>query len=213
MLEDTGERIIPELMKPSNGMLLEHLARYYFSFPYCQGDVLDIACGSGYGAFMIAKSCKKRVSRVMAVDRDQKTLDYAMKTYHHPLITYQQADALKPQLASQLGRFDAILSFETIEHLDDEQLFIHSLYSMLKPGGKLIISTPFGQGRGKPTREPFHVHQLTRKEFVALFRDFDQVEMYYQLGVAIEKGNDMELPRDGVHYPIGIAVCEKKTML
>jgi hypothetical protein len=37
MLKYTGERVIPELMKPTNGMLLEHVARYYFSTPYVHG--------------------------------------------------------------------------------------------------------------------------------------------------------------------------------
>jgi hypothetical protein len=42
MLQFTGERVIPELMKPTNALLLEHTARYYFSTPYVKGRVLDI---------------------------------------------------------------------------------------------------------------------------------------------------------------------------
>lgn len=203
MLEFTGERVIPQLMKPMNGLLLEHLARYYFSTPYVKGRVLDIACGSGYGCHMIAKTCKKEVSEIIGVDIDPNTIRYANKTYHHPLVTYRIEDALDVSLPVKLGRFDTILSFETLEHVPDDIAFIHNLYHLLKPGGTLVLSTPFGQGRGKPCGSPFHVHQLTKQEFRDLFRSFKDVEIFYQRGVTIEP------PRPNVKYPLGVAVCRK----
>lgn len=203
MLQDTGERIIPDRMKPTNGMLLEHIARYYFAAPYVKGRVLDISCGVGYGTQMIAKMCKKDMETAVGVDIDGNALDYARGRYHHPLIEWVQADALDPELPKRLGTFDTILSFETIEHLADDHLFITHLQSMLKPDGLLILSTPFGQGRGKPTNEPFHVHQLTPVEFKALFESFSSVEIYNQRGVTFEP------PRNGVHYAFGVAVAKK----
>ncbi|WP_240511982.1 class I SAM-dependent methyltransferase [Paludifilum halophilum] len=203
MLQLTGERVIPELMKPTNGMLLEHIARYYFSFPYVKGRVLDIACGSGYGTHMVAKACKKEVKGVIGVDLDPQTVEYARKTYYHPLTEYRVVDALDPELPQKLGCFDTILSFETIEHLQDDRLFMRHLHEMLAPGGTLVLSTPFGRGRGKPCKCPFHVHQLTPEEFAALFGGFRETEIYYQRGVTIEP------PREGLKYPLGVAVCQK----
>jgi 2-polyprenyl-3-methyl-5-hydroxy-6-metoxy-1,4-benzoquinol methylase len=203
MLELTGERVIPDLMKPTNGMLLEHIARYYFSTPYVKGRVLDIACGSGYGTHMIAKTCKKDIDEVIGVDVDETTVEYARHTYYHPLSTFRVEDALDPKLPEKLGQFDTILSFETIEHITDDQAFIKNLYDMLRPGGTLVLSTPFGQGRGKPCGSPFHVHQLTKEEFIQLFEAFDEVEIFYQRGVTIEP------PRENVTYPIGVAVSRK----
>ncbi|UFJ39472.1 class I SAM-dependent methyltransferase [Brevibacillus humidisoli] len=203
MLKLTGERVIPELMKPTNGLLLEHLARYYFATPYVEGRVLDLACGVGYGTHMMAKTCKKEAAEIVGVDVDPETIQYANKTYNHPLITYQTADALDPELPQKLGLFDTIVSFETIEHLDDDQRFMASLYEMLRPGGTLVLSSPFGQGRGKPCSEPFHVHQFTEAEFAELFHAFQEVELYYQRGVTIEP------PRRDVKYYLGVAVCKK----
>ncbi|MFB9757509.1 class I SAM-dependent methyltransferase [Ectobacillus funiculus] len=202
-LEWTGERIIPKLMKPMNGMLLEHIARYYFAIPYIKGRVLDIACGTGYGCHMVAKDRKREVHEIIGVDVDQETILYANREYNHQKVTYIQGDALDPELPEKLGLFDTILSFETIEHVQDDQLFMNNLYRMLKPGGRLILSSPFGRGRGMPTSEPFHVHQLTPKEFEELFTRFSSMEMYYQRGVTFEK------PRDDVRYFIGVAVCTK----
>ncbi len=202
-LEWTGERIIPKLMKPMNGMLLEHIARYYFAIPYIKGRVLDIACGTGYGCHMVAKDRKREVHEIVGVDVDQETILYANREYNHQKVTYIQGDALDPELPEKLGLFDTILSFETIEHVQNDQLFMDNLYRMLKPGGMLILSSPFGRGRGMPTSEPFHVHQLTPKEFEELFTHFSSMEMYYQRGVTFEK------PRADVRYFIGVAVCTK----
>lgn len=203
MLEWTGERIIPKILKPTNGMLLEHIARYYFATPYVQGRVLDIACGTGYGCHMVAKERKREVTEIIGVDIDVETLEYANREYHHQKVTYVQGDALDPQLPELLGTFDTILSFETIEHVQDDQALMENLYRMLKPGGTLVLSSPFGRGRGMPTSEPFHVHQLTPEEFEELFVHFSKVDIYYQRGVTFEK------PRKGVRYFIGVAVCIK----
>ncbi|MCQ6557591.1 class I SAM-dependent methyltransferase [Paenibacillus mendelii] len=203
MLEYTGERIIPKLIKPMNGMLLEHLARYYFATPYVKGRVLDIACGTGYGSHMTAKERKREVTEIVAVDLDSETLDYANVEYNHQKITYQQGDITDRTLPERLGTFDTILCFETIEHVADERAVMDNLYQLLKPGGILVLSSPFGRGRGIPSGEPFHVHQLTAEQFPELFVDFKEVDIYYQRGVTFEK------PRDGVRYFIGIAVCVK----
>jgi SAM-dependent methyltransferase len=40
------------------------------------------------------------------------------------------------------NRYDTIIAGEIIEHLDNPQAFLSGCYSILNPGGKLIISTP-----------------------------------------------------------------------
>lgn len=206
MVDWTGERIVPKLLKPTNGMLLEHLARYYFATPYLHGRVLDIACGTGYGCHMAAKERKREVTEIVGVDQDPDTLRYAEREYNHPKVTYVLGDALDPELPGRLGRFDTILSFETIEHVEDDLRFMDQLYAMLKPGGTLVLSSPFGRGRGQPTSEPFHYHQLTPEEFEGLFGrfGFDRTEIYFQRGLTFEP-----VRRDGVRYFIGVAVCRK----
>lgn len=203
VLQDTGERIIPKEMKPTNGLLLEHIARYYFSTPYVKGRVLDLACGTGYGGQMVAKARKKEITEMIGVDIDDETLKYAKANYFHPLLTFEKGNVLDPHLPEKLGTFDTILSFETIEHVEDDQLFMENMYKLLNPGGTLVLSTPFGQGKGTPCGVPFHVHQFTDEEFIGLFKNFSDVEYYYQRGVTIEP------PREGVSYPLAVAVARK----
>ncbi|PKR77022.1 SAM-dependent methyltransferase [Halalkalibacillus sediminis] len=204
MLEDTGERVIPKEMDPLNPLLLEHIARYQFALPYIKkGRVLDLASGSGFGTHMIAKRRKKQIDEVIGVDIDKDAVKYAIDNYYHPLSTYRTADATNPELVEELGTFDTILSFETLEHIEEEQTLLDNYYRLLKPGGILIVSTPFGEGRGVPSGQRFHVHQLTQEEFRNLFTNYEEVEYFYQNGVLIEP------KREGAYYPLGIAVCTK----
>jgi len=98
MLKDTGERVIPEKMKPTNNMLLEHIARYYFSTPYVKGRVLDLAFGSGFGTQMIAKVCKHDIEGIIGVDLEPDVIQYARGRYYHPLASYDVNDAIDPFL-------------------------------------------------------------------------------------------------------------------
>lgn len=203
MVEDTGERVIPQKMDPMNKLLLEHIARYQFALPYVSGRVLDLSCGAGYGTHMVAKGRKNEVDEVIGVDLDKAIIDYAKATYYHPNSSFVTGDATDPQLINEIGTFDAIMSFETYEHIEDEESILANYKRLLRPGGTLVVSTPFGKGRGIECGSPFHVHQITPEEFRELFKDYESKEFFYQDGVLIEP------PRENVYYPLGIAVCQK----
>ncbi|SET03237.1 Methyltransferase domain-containing protein [Oceanobacillus limi] len=205
MLRDTGERVIPERMKILNGLLMEHIARYHFATEYVHGRVLDFATGAGYGAHIIAKMCKKKIDEIVGIDYDQDAIHYAKGQYFHPLSKFVVGDVIDPLLPEKLGTFDCIMSFETIEHIQEEERFMGNVYQLLKPGGTLILSTPFGEGRGKPSGQEFHVHQLTVEEFKALFDKYENKSFFYQKGVVIEPSDSAEEK----NYPLGIAICKK----
>lgn len=205
LIKDTGERVIPENMDITNDLLIEHIARYHFSVPYVYGRVLDFATGVGYGVHVIAKKSKKVLKEIIGIDIDPEAIQYAKTKYYHPLSHFKVADVTDPRLPDRLGSFDVILSFETIEHIMNEKQFMENIYQLLKPGGTLIMSTPFGKGKGKPCGSPFHVHQMTEGEFVSMFERFQKTKFFYQKGALIEpmKGSKME------HKPLGIVIACK----
>ncbi|MDC3417448.1 class I SAM-dependent methyltransferase [Aquibacillus salsiterrae] len=205
MLKDTGERVIPENMKITNALLVEHIARYHFATNYVQGRVLDFASGAGYGSHIIAKQCKKQVEEIVGIDIDEEAIQYAKGTYYHPLTSFIQGDVTDPSLPEELGAFDTIISFETIEHIKNEEQFLTNIYHLLKPGGTLVLSTPFGQGRGQPCGSPFHVHQLTVNEFTNLFPEYEEKTFYFQRGALIEPA----FLGTKEYYPLGIVVAKK----
>ncbi|WP_117169972.1 class I SAM-dependent methyltransferase [Paraliobacillus sediminis] len=205
MLEDTGERVILEKMKITNDLLIEHVARYHFALFFIKGRVLDFACGTGFGTHIIAKKLKNEITEVIGLDISTDALEYAKHHYYHPKSSFFQADVTDSSLIERYGEFDTIVSFETLEHIEAEENFLSNVYKLLKPGGKLILSTPFGEGRDKPCGSPFHVHQLTPEEFEQLFANYSTVTHYVQKGALIEPRDHATLDK----HPLGIVVCEK----
>lgn len=201
-MELTEERVIPNLLNPMSGLVKEHLARYRFAAGYARGRVLDIACGAGYGLPILKKNALHPLKELIGVDLEGEAIRYAIDNYLEPGIDFFEADALDRSLKTKIGTFDTIISLETIEHLEDDLGFIANLASLLRPGGIAIISTPFGQGRGKPCSCPFHVHQYLEEEFVEVLQLLGKVNMFYQLDETIEK----KIP--GKKYYLMVAICQ-----
>jgi len=198
----TGERVIPKLMKPTNGMLIEHMTRYEFAKQFCTGKVLDLACGVGYGS-PILLSQNHGIDELVGIDISEEAIDYANKHYSFIETSYYVDDALNPNLYKIYGTFDTIISFETIEHFEGDELFIKNIYNLLNPGGTLVISTPIGKGKHEPCGTPFHVYQYTEEEFIEVLKSFNNITMYHQIDIIIE------IPKPGQKYYLMIAVCKK----
>ncbi|MDW7673413.1 MAG: methyltransferase domain-containing protein [Bacillota bacterium] len=196
------ERVVPKQMKPDNRLLIEHISRYKFAAKYSFGRILDIACGVGYGMKIIKEHSVRPIAEMVGVDLDGDSIRYAIDHYWEKGMDYYEGDALDHSLKQKIGTFDTIVSMETIEHLQDDFRFIKIMKSLLNPGGIAIISTPFGQGRGKPCGNPFHLHQYLEEEFIELVQPLGKLEMYYQLDDQIEKR------KLGKKYYLMIAVCQ-----
>ncbi|SCY79760.1 class I SAM-dependent methyltransferase [Alkaliphilus peptidifermentans] len=198
----TGERVIPNLMNPKNGLLIEHIARYEFSKQFCKGRVLDIACGVGYGSEIILKQ-NLNVNEYVGIDFSEEAIEYAKNNYGFVEADYYVDDALNVDLYKKYGTFDTIVSLETIEHFEGDSIFVSNLYNLLKPDGTLIISTPFGRGKNQPCASPFHVYQYTESEFIEVLKAFSQITMYHQIDTTIE------IPKPNQKYYLMVAVCQK----
>jgi len=198
----TGERIIPKLMKPHNGLLLEHIFRYEFAKDFTGERVLDIACGSGYGSEVLLKN-NNSIKEIVGIDISNNSIEYARSNYNFPETSYYVDDCLNPNLSNIYGTFDTIISFETIEHFEGDEPFVKNLFNLLKPDGTLIISTPFGIGKFKPCSCPFHVYQYKEEEFINVLSPFKNITMYHQTSGAIE------IPKADKKYYLMVVVCKK----
>ena len=116
----------------------KHVERYEFAEKYCTDkDVLDAACGCGYGSHVLSRDAKS----VLGVDYSADTIDYAQKYWAAKNITFKQVD-INSDLTT-LGKFDVVVSLETVEHLDI--LIIQTcqkFHKILRPGGLLVLSHP-----------------------------------------------------------------------
>lgn len=158
-----GERFVPECQRE---ICYEHWHRYAFASQFTAGlKVLDAACGEGYGAYLLAGSA----AEVVGVDLSEEAVAHAITRYSGAEnLHFEVADVT--QLDFSENTFDLIVSFETLEHLEAQEQMLDEFRRVLKPNGKLLISTPdkaiYTDRMG--TDNEFHVRELYRDEFEAL---------------------------------------------
>jgi SAM-dependent methyltransferase len=128
--------------------------------------VLDAACGTGYGTYLISREGH----HCAGVDLNDDSLRFAKHLYDRPNCTFGRADVASLPFHAQT--FDLVLSFETVEHLtqDQQERFLTEIARVLKPSGRLIMSTPVSDGTG--TLNPFHLKELLPHEFIALVQRY-----------------------------------------
>jgi 2-polyprenyl-3-methyl-5-hydroxy-6-metoxy-1,4-benzoquinol methylase len=159
-----GER---QVAPSADGIRPDHRARYEFACQYVpdSGRVLDIACGVGYGAWILATGTP--ATEIIGVDRDQGALEYAKQNFANPKVHFREVDALDVEFPS--AAFDAIVSFETVEHLPQAAAFLQRLHGFLRPGGVLVCSTPNEVRMPfQISRFPYHHRHFTPEEFRSL---------------------------------------------
>lgn len=168
------ERIIPDETEP--GVVALHVVRYEFAQPYCEGrEVLDAACGAGYGSAILAE----RARRVVGVDVSEDAVSYARSRYAGDNLEFVTADVAS--LPFPDGSFDTVVSFETVEHLEHPQRFLDEVARVLRPDGVLVASTPHVPRTDLSPANPFHRVELSRADFeVLLERRFADVSLYGQ---------------------------------
>jgi 2-polyprenyl-3-methyl-5-hydroxy-6-metoxy-1,4-benzoquinol methylase len=171
----TGERYLPECPRE---MLYEHYARYAMALNFVAGKrVLDCACGEGYGSAILAS----RAAQVVGVDLADQAIAHAQAQYKIPNLSFQTGNAAA--LTLEQSSFDVIVSFETLEHLLEQEQMLVGFKRLLKPGGVLLISSPDKANYSDATgyRNEFHLKELYRDEFVALLnRHFAHHRLFAQ---------------------------------
>ncbi|OAJ67168.1 glycosyltransferase [Gluconobacter cerinus] len=170
-----GERFTSDI---SGQIEVEHYHRYLMARQFCTDCVvLDVASGEGYGAAMIAQVAQF----VQGVDIDGDTVNHAAREFTRPNLRFACGDATK--LPVEDHSFDRFLSFETIEHVEDHDAFLSEIKRSLRSDGLLIISSPdkdVYSAVGEPDN-PFHVHELTRINFLELLqKNFRHVALLIQ---------------------------------
>lgn len=158
---DTLERLVPDELDPRDATgratLELHIERYRFAARHLRpGRVLDIACGVGYGAALLAA---RPDVEVLGVDVSEHAIAYARQRCAGPRLEFCVADALAFEDAQG---FDTIVSLETVEHVANPGLLIARLAGMLRPGGSLIASVPTTPS---VDLNPHHRHDFGERSF------------------------------------------------
>lgn len=189
----TGERLVinKEVKEKYSDVLEEHVVRYELACKFARGKkVLDAACGTGYGTRMLKDAGAVEVT---GVDISEESLHNAKKDYHDTNLTFSYGDV--NSLPYNDKSFDLIISFETIEHINDGAVWIRESARLLEDDGIFIVSTPNrcvtnpGIYAEEQPLNPYHKYEYNIGEFIGeLLKEYDIQELYGQTFV---KDKDM----------------------
>lgn len=161
-LKFTGERFLPSCVRE---IWYEHYHRYTMALSWVKGlDVLDAACGEGYGSNMLSSAAKS----VTGVDIDNDAINHAKNHYQNSNLNFIESNVLSMEFPD--NSFDVVVSFETLEHLGEQEELLNEFRRVLRPDGILIISTPDKKEYSDKMEfdNEFHVKELYRDEFKEL---------------------------------------------
>jgi ubiquinone/menaquinone biosynthesis C-methylase UbiE len=184
----TGERLETAVF---NLTTIEHLHRYAVALDLiADKKVLDIACGEGYGSNLMAGKAEE----VTGVDIDPAVIEQANKKYTRNNLLFKQGST--SHIPGADNYFDIVVSFETLEHVEEQEQFLAEIKRVLKLGGLLLISTPDKHQYSELVnyKNPFHKKELYENEFKALLDKYFKHASYYRqssfTGSSIVKENN-----------------------
>jgi len=127
--------------------------------------VLDIACGAG----LLCQKIKRRfpATQVLGVDFAQYTIEQNRNRDHGLGVEYQSLD-IRSALGSLTRRFDVVMMCEILEHLDEPEPVVEAALSLLKPGGRFILTCPHDD----QIPDPEHVRNWGHDEVFHLLQPY-----------------------------------------
>jgi hypothetical protein len=141
-----------------------HTARYAVAKPVCQGrDVLDIACGEGYGSALLKEW---GAASVDGVDISEDAIKSATEHFERPGIRFKAGRAEDATKIFSDRTYDLIISLETFEHVDDPKIYLREIKALAKPNAVIIISCPNDHWYypSDDQGNPFHKRKYTFQE-------------------------------------------------
>ena len=150
---------------PAGDVLRQHVSRYRFAGTFVRGKrVIDVACGTGYGSAMLAEA---GAAHVVGVDVSEASVTIAQGRWKSENVEFLCRDAVT---LVEIGPADAVVSFETIEHLLQPEAFLEAVGAVLPGDGRFVVSTPERQNGTLDDRpeNPFHVREWNTQEFQGL---------------------------------------------
>jgi SAM-dependent methyltransferase len=119
----------------TNARVLELLLRR----PICEQRVVDVGAGEGYFSQFVGEHVKRRCNRPAA--DVLSACDLYPDSFRYPDICCSRIDIGEPLPYADCA-FDTACSLEVIEHVEDQFFFVRELFRIVKPGGRVIVTTP-----------------------------------------------------------------------
>lgn len=142
--------------------------------------VLDVGCGDGVLSYLIAK----KNAAVSGLDYSEIAIEFAKEKIKEYSIDFKRGSAY--ELPFEDDCFDAVVSSDVIEHLEDVPRYLSEIRRVLKDGGVAVISTPI-----KCTEHPLdkeHVVEWFQDEYKSVIeKQFSASDFYYSHPLALQE--------------------------
>lgn len=189
---DWKEKSCPGAVVPERMIMLDHLknrrltggmiVKYslILSFIEPRSRILDACCGGAWGSYHLARSGHN----VVGIDKDGYMLEISNEREHENLEIFE-----RDLFTMNVGLFDAITFVDAIEHFtqEDQIVIMKQLDKHLKPGGILLIDTPWGEEKSRRTSGA-HLWELNWKDFGDLVESRIDFEWRRRYTVRYEHG-------------------------
>ena len=120
----TAERV--SLEKSDNYVFQRSVLAYHHSAELVSGDILEIGTGMGYGVDIIAP----KATRYISIDKELPQQINQLEN-----VEYYEMEV--PPIEFENCSFDAVVSFQVIEHVEEDMELVREVSRVLRPGGKL----------------------------------------------------------------------------
>ena len=149
---------------PSDNPIHQRLLKaYVLAQNHVYGDVLEVGCGEGRGIDLILSKAKSYT----ALDKIEPVIESLKKKYPQGKFI---SGNIPPFSGLQENSFDRVFSFQVIEHIENDRLFLKEIHRVLKPGGEAFLTTP-----NRPmslSRNPWHIREYDSAELTSLAKEF-----------------------------------------
>ena len=198
----TGERTLPDV-PAENYWYRRHLAVYEWIGERVGGErVLDMACGEGYGANLLAG----RAAEVVGVDANPEAFEHARLRYRRGNLRFVR------DLIETFGeRAESVVFLQTVEHVREAGAVLEHFGTLVGERGRVFVSTPnvltLAPKGAERSENPWHVHEYRAKEFEELCGSvFGSVELYgvYHAGKLRVHELALRAGWDRVHRALGL---------
>ena len=164
----TAERVSLEMA--DNYVFQRSVLAYHSAAKIVSGDILEIGTGSGYGVEILAPKAKRYISIDKKLPKNILQLD-----------NVEYYEMTVPPIEFENCSFDAVLSFQVIEHIKEDLTFVREVARVLRPGGMFVVSTP--NAPMSLTRNPWHVREYNADELRNILECyFSKVHAYGVVG-------------------------------
>ena len=151
--------ITSELITSDNPIHQRLFKAYVIARDYVEGDVLEVGCGEGRGIDLLTRNARS----FTAVDKLRPVIESLREK--HPAARLMSMN-IPPLTGLADNAYDLVVSFQVIEHIQDDELFLREIHRVLKPGGTALLTTP--NRKLSLTRNPWHIREYLPNELQQL---------------------------------------------